>query len=209
MSRARETPPTEKGKRAGGAAQDSRSFLLVLAGLILTIAAAFGLGFLLNTPALAQLSFDARDAATGAAATAPLVAMLAWMMRTHWEPVVRFRQSQIELFSTVGFAFTPWRIAVMSIGAGVSEELLFRGVLQDWADRFLPLWAALAVTNLLFGALHARNAPYAVIAGLVGVYFGVLFAATSNLLAPMIAHALYDAVAFEFTRRAIARSGAA
>ncbi len=49
-----------------------------------------------------------------------------------------------------------------------------------------------------------RTILYAIIAGLVGVYLGVLFAVTDNLLAPMAAHALYDAVALEYTRRAVA-----
>ena len=48
-----------------------------------------------------------------------------------------------------------------------------------------------------------RTVLYAIIAGLVGVYLGVLYEATGNLLAPMTAHALYDAVALEYTRRAI------
>lgn len=189
--------------REGGDGQDQRSFLLVLIGLGLTISAALGLGFLLKAPPLANFSFTLVDGALGVLATAPLVVMLAWMMRTNWTPVVRFRQSQIEFLSTIGFEFTPLRIAVMSIGAGVSEEMLFRGVLQSWLHGFLPLWFALIATNFVFGALHARNAPYAIIAGLIGVYFGALFAATSNLLTPIVTHAVYDAIAFDFTRRAL------
>lgn len=92
----------------------------------------------------------------------------------------------------------------MAIGAGVSEELLFRGVLQTWSDRFLPLAFAILATNVLFGALHARTVLYAVIAGFVGVYLGVVFEASGNLVAPIVTHALYDAVALELARRAMA-----
>ena len=42
------------------------------------------------------------------------------------------------------------------------------------------------------------------LAWIVGVYLGVLLELTDNLLAPLIAHALYDAVALDYTRRAIA-----
>ena len=58
----------------------------------------------------------------------------------------------------------------------------------------------------LFGALHARTILYAVIAGVVGVYFGVLMEVTDNLLTPVIAHGLYDAVALEYTRRAVGKA---
>jgi membrane protease YdiL (CAAX protease family) len=63
---------------------------------------------------------------------------------------------------------------------------------------------AIILPNVLFGMLHWRSAAYAAIAGVVGVYFGLLFLWTGNLLAPILAHAAYDAVALWRTRQAIA-----
>lgn len=182
---------------------DHRVFLLVLAGAALMIAVAFGLGAILAAPPLKYFSVNAFAALLGAAATGPLLVLLIWFMRTDIPALVRFRESQIEFFAHVGFRFTPARIALLAIGAGISEELLFRGVLQVWLDGLAPLFWAIVLPNILFGALHARTSLYALIAGAVGVYMGVVFAATENVLAPIITHAAYDWAALIITDRAI------
>lgn len=182
---------------------DHRAFLLVLAGAVLMVALAYGLGVLARASPHAHLSFSLFDIVLGIAATGPLVLLLTWFMRTDIPVLVRFRQSQIDFFAKVGFRFTPTRIALLAISAGVSEELLFRGVLQSWIGSALPLMWAIILPNVLFGALHARTSLYAFISGLIGVYMGVLFAATGNVLAPIITHAAYDWVALTITQRAI------
>jgi hypothetical protein len=50
---------------------------------------------------------------------------------------------------------------------------------------------------------------YALLAGLMGIYFGVLLDATNppSLVVPMVAHGVYDYLAFLLLRRA-ARTGA-
>lgn len=195
----------EAASGKAGADKDPRAFSIILIGLTLTIAAAFVLGLILKTPPLARFSFDFGDFIAGLAATAPLVLLLFWFMRTKNRALAFFRESQIEFLAQIGFRFTPARIAIMAIGAGVSEELLFRGVLQTWAAGFLPLAAAIVLTNILFGALHARTVLYAMIAAFVGAYLGVVFEATENLLTAMVTHAAYDAVALELARREIAK----
>jgi hypothetical protein len=42
---------------------------------------------------------------------------------------------------------------------------------------------------------HSVSAAYALVAGAVGLYLGSLYLITQNLLAPVVAHALYDFVA--------------
>lgn len=64
--------------------------------------------------------------------------------------------------------------------------------------------AAIVLSNIVFGLLHMRTVLYAVIAGSLGVYLGVLYLVTDNLLAPIMTHMLYDLVALEYTRRAVA-----
>jgi hypothetical protein len=182
---------------------DGRSFLLVLAGALLMVALAYGAGALLGVSPHGRLAISFLDIVLGAAAAGPLVLLLMWFMRTDIPVLVRFRHSQLEFFAKIGFEFTPLRIALLAVGAGVSEELLFRGVFQTWIEGGAPLVLAIVLPNILFGALHARTSLYAFIAGLVGVYMGVLFAATGNVMAPIITHALYDWVALWITRRAI------
>ena len=79
--------------------------------------------------------------------------------------------------------------------AGIGEELLFRGVLQPALAAHLPTWIAVVAVGTLFGLAHWLTAAYAVLAGIVGIYLGALFALSGNLLVPIAAHACYDLVA--------------
>lgn len=184
-------------------ADELKKFMMVLAGAVITIAAALGLAALLATPPFASFHLNSAGLVAGLVGTAPLLAFLWWFARTKIDAFAQFRQSQIEFFADIGFRFTPIRIALIALGAGVGEELLFRGVLQTWMAGFSPLMIAIVIPNILFGLLHWRTALYGIIAGVVGVYLGVLYALADNLLAPMLAHGLYDVVALEYTRRAV------
>lgn len=190
--------------RSGEPQDDWRKFAVVAAGMGVTVAAAFGFGLLLRVDPLAAARPDASSVFAGIAAAVPLVFFLEWFMRTRDIRLAAFRDSQIGFFAGIGFAFTPLRIAILSLGAGVSEELLFRGVFQVFAQSQVPVALAIVLPNILFGALHWRTALYALIAGLVGVYLGALFWWSGNLIAPIVAHAAYDAYALYRTRRAIA-----
>ncbi len=181
-----------------------RAFLMVILGTIGLGVAAYAFSLLLGVPLLSFIRPDVNALLVGVIATMPLTGFLWWFSNTTLEHFAAFRKSQIEFFSDIGFEFTPMRIALMAICAGISEELLFRGLMQSWLASFTPLAIAIIASNAFFGLLHMRTILYAIIAGLVGVYLGVLFAVTDNLLAPMAAHALYDAVALEYTRRAVA-----
>lgn len=183
---------------------NGQGFATAVFGTAILGAIAYGLSIPLETPLRPQMRWSLLDAAIGVAATAPLALFLAWFMRTGNETLSEFRRAQIKFFAEIGFEFTWPRIAVLAFCAGVFEELLFRGLFQTWATGAISLPAALILTNIAFGVVHMRTWLYAVIAGLVGLYLGILFAATGNLLVPMIAHGLYDLVAFAYTKRAIA-----
>lgn len=182
---------------------ESQVFLVAVCGTAAIGLAAYGLSLVFDTPLGPLIKWSANGVAWGLAAVLPLAVFLWWFVRSDHPTVAKFRRSQIEFFADIGFEFTPSRILVMGIAAGVAEELMFRGFLQTWMSGFAPLAVAIVAPNLLFGVLHMRTVLYAMIAGLVGVYLGVLYAITDNLLAPMIAHGVYDVVALEYTRRAI------
>lgn len=183
-----------------------RAFLLTAALGTVLIPAAFGLAYGLSIDLAALVEPGLAEAFYGLVAAAPLIALLRWFMITQWRPLVNFRKSQLKFLSEVGFLFTRPRIIVLAVIAGVGEELMFRGVLQTAADRQWPLAAAILFPSVLFGLLHARTILYAVIAGFVGAYLGILFWATGSLLAPIITHAFYDYVAFDWTRRALEKA---
>lgn len=48
-------------------------------------------------------------------------------------------------------------MAAMSVGAAVTEELLFRGLALQALEKLCGSWAALTITAVLFGGLHLAN----------------------------------------------------
>ena len=94
-------------------------------------------------------------------------------------------------------------LAVISALAGLGEEMLFRGVVQqavaDWVDGERGIWVGLALAALLFGLVHMITPTYAVLAGLIGLYLGWIWIATDrNLLVPIVTHAAYDFLALVY-----------
>jgi membrane protease YdiL (CAAX protease family) len=82
--------------------------------------------------------------------------------------------------------------------AGVSEELLFRGVIQPWIAASWGYTAGLWLSNIIFGLVHAITPLYALLVTFVGVYLSLSMtvAEENNLLIPIIIHSLYDFLAF-------------
>jgi uncharacterized protein len=77
---------------------------------------------------------------------------------------------------------------------GLSEELLFRGVMLPALGQDLT---AVILSSLLFGILHLSGLqqwPYVVWATIVGFVLGYSALVTGNLLVPVIAHILTNLV---------------
>jgi CAAX protease family protein len=153
------------------------------------------IGGLAGVPPFGQFRLDVKAVGYGIAATLPLLGLLGWCLRTRWGPMRRL-VGLIEEYLTPHVAgASAGGIVLLSLMAGFGEEVLFRGVIQaGLADR-LPAWLAVGIAALLFGVAHWLTMSYAVFATLIGVYLGILFLVTENLLAPIVTHALYDVVA--------------
>lgn len=77
---------------------------------------------------------------------------------------------------------------------GLSEELLFRGVMLPALGLNLT---AVIISSLLFGVLHLSGAgqwPYVVWATIVGFALGYCALITGNLLVPIVAHIITNLV---------------
>jgi uncharacterized protein len=101
----------------------------------------------------------------------------------------------------------------MTLEAGVTEEFLFRGVLQTrLTSWFNSAWAGVALTSVLFGLAHAPGLfmrggpgvdgwstdPLQVVAHTIavlspiGLTFGLIYARTKSLLLVILLHGLVD-----------------
>ena len=82
---------------------------------------------------------------------------------------------------------------IVSLEAGVLEEIFFRGIIQSHMDvYFATSWAAVA-SGVLFGIAHFYQGLAGVVGtSALGVWLGLMFALTGNLLVPILGHFLGD-----------------
>ena len=81
----------------------------------------------------------------------------------------------------------------------------FRDGLSGFELSVDPELLALLLSSAVFGFFHPITKMYILLAGLMGVYFGVLLMWSGNLLVPIVAHAAYDAVQLLMTKRQVER----
>ena len=93
------------------------------------------------------------------------------------------------------------QFAMVAALAGVGEELLFRGVIQTKLAGWTTPLAGLLLASVLFGLAHALSKPYFAFAIVVGIFLGWLALQYNDLVAPMVAHALYDFLALVYISR--------
>jgi hypothetical protein len=85
---------------------------------------------------------------------------------------------------------------VVSLAAGICEEFVFRGYLQQQLTRWLgaaPI--AIGLCSLFFGCLHFYQGTAGVLQVIgLGIIYGIVAAWRGNLRSVMIAHFLQDAI---------------
>jgi hypothetical protein len=82
---------------------------------------------------------------------------------------------------------------LVSVSAGLGEELLFRGFVFAYLDALVPVVPALVLSSALFGMAHAYQGNRGVLqTGLVGLVLGGFFLLSGSLWVPMLLHAAVD-----------------
>lgn len=96
--------------------------------------------------------------------------------------------------SAISIAVTSLLVVV---GAALSEELLFRGVIFAGLRKSLSLWPAALISSSLWALLHLTAANIAVVAvlGLFGLVLCWLYERTGTLWTSIVAHAINNAIA--------------
>ena len=159
---------------------------------------AIGLGGLFSVDPLAQLAFSEAAFWQGLFATLPLLVLFFVIQAMPYKALIEIRQL---LQETLGAQLRGrhWSdLLVLAAIAGFSEELLFRGMIQQGLENAWGMQAGLWISSLLFALAHAVTPLYAILAFLMSVYLGMSmdFAGERNLLTPMVIHGFYDFVAF-------------
>ena len=140
----------------------------------------------------------------GVAAATAFVGLAVLAMRPIWGRAVQQRERRTLLLMPQGPRESAMWLAV-SAAAGVSEELVWRGVLWGLLTRVLgdPI-AAAAICVVMFTLAHAVQGWRSMLAiSLFSALFHVLAWASGTLAVAMLAHAAYDMIAgFRYARLA-------
>ena len=181
------------GRRAPRARRpfDLVRFGLVFYGLMAAVAVIWRLGVQGEPILFGSLEAAHRglrwvpDLGAGLASGALVLLLSRWMTRrTSWGDALARA-----LAGTLDGISVPNSL-LLAVASGLAEEMLFRGALQPQVGWLLA--------SLLFGLLHfiprRELLPWTGFALLVGALFGGLFLWTGNLVAPVVAHVLVNAV---------------
>ena len=92
----------------------------------------------------------------------------------------------------------------VALTAGVTEELLYRGLFVVHLHALVPSWrpAVLVVLSAVaFGLAHRYQGPFGVVSsGVLGLAFGIVALVVGNVLVVVVLHTLWDVVAGSIPR---------
>jgi uncharacterized protein len=167
------------------------------------VAVALAIGWFFRIDVLHRLQLGAVSAVFGLVGAIPPFALLLATERFQIPALERIKKLLLETLGPSLKECRWYEVVVLALVAGIGEEFLFRGAVQPLFARWTAStgwgWlAGLILSNVVFGLLHFITPTYAVLAGLMGVYFGLLLDATGtpNVLPPILAHGFYDYLAF-------------
>jgi len=172
------------------------SSLFVLAAVI---------AFLTGLPLFADFHWDLDDVLWGMSATAPPLAFFVASIQSKWKPLAEIRSALDRTLGRCFSGFTILHLLVISILAGIAEEVLFRAAVQGGLAKLFGPIPGLILASIGFGCAHFLNWGYAALTFLAGLYLGGVWLATGNLLTPIVTHALYDFVALVYYLRIASR----
>ena len=187
---------TQPGNHPSEPPQEGSASRLVAMGLyfyaaMMAAALIWRMGFYREAIFFASPSDEARgfdplsDFAIGLGAGLVVVVLSSvWTAYTRWG-----RALAVELAALVGPIGIP-NALLLACASGLAEETFFRGALQPRVG--------LVVASVLFAGLHfvprRTLLPWTVFAAIAGLFFGILFEWTGNLVAPVTAHIVVNGV---------------
>lgn len=183
--------------------QDRTEFLNLAgafqAGLVVV---SMGLAWLFQVNPWDYFAWDGQAWLASFLATLPMCGLAVVCFCSSWSVLRELRDLWVVSLGPALEQCRWWDLLLLSLLVGITEELLFRGIVQMALARW-SLVGALIITNTLFGLLHAVTLSYFVLATLLGWYmsFVMLVVEPPNLLIPMAAHAGYDFCSFLLLRK--------
>jgi hypothetical protein len=152
----------------------------------------------MGRPLWADLKLAPSGWLVGVLAATPIFGLLWWVLASSSAAAGKIRYFLGRTISPFFGDWSRWQLVVLASIAGLCEELLFRAAIQGGLTPHLGGSAALLISAALFAMAHLVTWTYAFLTFLTGLYLGLIWNLTGNLLVPIVAHAVYDIVALVY-----------
>ena len=113
---------------------------------------------------IANLYFSTEALIDGIMATIPMFILFLLFYQYPVGPLYPIRKNLLDIMGPLLSSCRWYELLSLAAVAGISEEILFRGVLQPWMEAGLGVSVGLILSNVIFGLLHWITATYALIA---------------------------------------------
>ncbi len=117
-----------------------------------------------------------------------------FLLSHRWLRLESFYQLTAQLHQLTRHLSWP-QIVLLSLLAGVGEELLFRGALQSWLSDVIGVYTAIVLASLIFALLHALTLYYFLFTFVLSIAFGLIFHYSQSMVLLMSIHGFYDILA--------------
>lgn len=158
-------------------------------------------GWLFGQPVWASIGWEIDGLGWGLGACLPMLLLFFLCLRWPVGPMGSIKQFAENIIQPLFGTCTLLDLAVICTLAGFGEEMLFRGLLQPLLASWLGWWPGILMAAVIFGLAHSISLAYVALATLMGLYLSWLWHASDNLLAPIVAHGVYDFLALVWLTR--------
>ncbi len=162
------------------------------------IIVAIFLGWIAGIDPFEYLQFSEKSVFYGLFGTVPLFLIFIAMENMPIAAIQKIREMLLETIAPYLYRKHWTDLFILAAIAGISEEVLFRGVIQPWMENSWGMVAGLVASSVLFGLVHAITPLYAFLATCVSIYLGLFldYGGERNLLTPIVVHTMYDFLVF-------------
>jgi uncharacterized protein len=119
-----------------------------------------------------------------------------WAYSTYVVPDIAVQEELRKLFAAIPQTAmnNALLFAAVALIAPLLEELLFRGLLQKSLSHKMPVWAAIAISALVFGVMHMDFYAMPPLV-MMGAIFGLIYHLTGSLRVTILLHMINNAAA--------------
>lgn len=142
-----------------------------------------------------------RDISLGTAGALLPIAFFLFAMSEHAEKIALLRSLRNRVRTDIKAIFSHTGLPdlfLISLMAGFSEEMLFRGVIQTEFG--------IVTASVVFGLMHSISAAYVIVTVIMGIYIGAFYYFSGSLLVPVQIHFVYDLAALIYLKYCVNES---